>query len=424
MSPSPLGRFEAEVERLRSLYETTQYSYNEAARILLGQIRSKSIDPIKPFNFRPGENAKDSVNAYAVIRRLKGAFPKYLRETILIRVISSLEVFLLDMVREVFLARRDLFHSNERRLDFSYGELLSASSVTELWSKVINKDVRNLQNQGFKEIVKFYQNRLKIDLTGFEFCMGKLEEFHDRRHIFVHRLGITDDEYRHRYKTELNRLTVSEEYLLGCISDLRKFAIWVHERSAKKMAEPVPNSSKQQPGCKVEIVVECLSEKTSEVLKSNFGFRVGERIHQLDDLLVSRAIEINTHTLTIEGELDAIRAYLKLLKASSKQGHISVRRQQFLRSGPELRKKWKSSEDVLKQIWNSLPARPWPKYIHKQVAIDFNLSNSQAAIAVGLFIQNVGELVPKESEATTLATPAEATAEEVKASDRETNNLP
>src|SRR5258708_6701817 len=184
MPATPLRRFQTESARLRSLYVSIQYSYGQSVRDLTRRIRTKEIDPREPFKLTPNNEEKDGldVNAFVLLRRMEGQFPRYLRETVLVRLISSLEVFLLDVVRDVFLARRDLFHTDSKRLDFSYGELLSASSVTELWSKVINKDIRSLQNQGFKEIAKFYRTRLKIDLTGRGIPMYRLEEIHKLRH--------------------------------------------------------------------------------------------------------------------------------------------------------------------------------------------------------------------------------------------------
>ena len=171
MPATPLRRFQTESARLKSLYVAAQYSYGQSARDLTRRIKAGEVDPREPVKLTSGQlhEAGVDVNAFALLRRMETQFPKYLRETVFVRLISSLEVFLLDVVREIFLERRDLFQADNRRMDFSYAELLSASSVTELWSKLINRDIRTLQNQGFKEVVKFYRNRLGIDLA---YCEG------------------------------------------------------------------------------------------------------------------------------------------------------------------------------------------------------------------------------------------------------------
>jgi len=299
---------------------------------------------------------------------------------------------LLDVVREVFLARRDLFHAENKRLDFSYGELLSASSVTELWSKVINKDIRGLQNQGFKEIVKFYRTRLGIDITQSGIAMDRLEESHDRRHILVHRLGVPDDEYRHQYKTENKTLTVTDDYLFGCIADLDHLSSWLYEEATKKMAES--RSTRTRPEYVIKVTIETLSEDVPAVLNPDFNYHVGERIYRLADLLVARTVDSKFHTLTIGGQATAVRGYLKLLKAPERENRICMRERSVLRNESPSRLRWKLSDELLKKIWQALPPRPWPKHVHKQIAKDFHLSNSQTASAVGLFLQQGGQLQP------------------------------
>src|ERR1700674_28580 len=151
MPATPLRRFQTESARLKSLYVAAQSSYGQSARDLTRRIKAGEAGPREPVKLTSGQlhEAGVDVNAFALLRRMETQFPKYLRETVFVRLISSLEVFLLDVVREIFLERRDLFQADNRRMDFSYAELLSASSVTELWSKLINRDIRTLQNQGF-----------------------------------------------------------------------------------------------------------------------------------------------------------------------------------------------------------------------------------------------------------------------------------
>jgi len=388
MPTTPLRKFQTESARIKSLYVSTQYSYGQTAGDLTRKIESKEVNASKPFKLSPKHDEPDSAheNAYVVLRRFKNQFPKYLRKTLLVRLISSLEVFFLDVVREVFLARRDLFHTDSKRLEFSYGELLSVGSVTDLWSKVINRDIRNLQNQGFKEIVKFYKGRLGIDFAGCEIPMAKLEEFHDRRHILVHRLGVVDDEYRHRYKTDEKTLTVTHEYLFGCMAELSRLTSWLYERATKKMAE-APGFARTPPEFLIRLTVEVASGEVPRFLFPGFDFHVGEKIQRLGDLLVSRTTEAGTHIMTIGGETSAVRTYLKLLKSAEAQGIIAVRQRSLLRDEIGLRLKWKQSDDLLRQIWERLPTSPWPRHIHKTIAKDFGLSNSQAAVAIGLFMQ-------------------------------------
>ena len=108
----PLIKLDNEINRLHELYQTSVFSYRDSARSLTRKINSKEIQPSDPIDLTllgiPGEPV--ARNAYSLRTRLNSVFPKYLRELIFVRIISALEVFLADVVREIFLSRRDLFH--------------------------------------------------------------------------------------------------------------------------------------------------------------------------------------------------------------------------------------------------------------------------------------------------------------------------
>ena len=46
-----------------------------------------------------------------------------------------------------------------------------------------------------------------------------MEEYHDRRHLLVHRLGKADEQFRKKYNLKSQRITIEEDYLFECFDD-------------------------------------------------------------------------------------------------------------------------------------------------------------------------------------------------------------
>lgn len=135
---TPLSTFYGEVARLRTLYAAVRHSFRETAATTSAAVEARRIKKYTPFTINPESATASAVlpSVQIFLSRLQQQFPRYLRETLFVRVISALEVFLIEAVREVFVARRDLFHT-EQRIEFSVGELLSADSVVDLWQRMI-----------------------------------------------------------------------------------------------------------------------------------------------------------------------------------------------------------------------------------------------------------------------------------------------
>jgi hypothetical protein len=76
-------------------------------------MRESRIDPSLPV-FLPSEpEVKIAGNHYELLQRLKSQFPRYVRETIFVRLVTTLEVFLVDLAREILMSRIDLLQTKE-----------------------------------------------------------------------------------------------------------------------------------------------------------------------------------------------------------------------------------------------------------------------------------------------------------------------
>jgi hypothetical protein len=249
----------------------------QMARLIKSQIRQGQIDPNDTW-YLDGESSDSttSTNPYVFIRMIQSQYPRYLRETIFVRLISALEVYLIDAIRDLFLHRQDLFHSNTR-IEISQREILSLKTVTELWTKLLNQDLRRLQNQGFREVVKFYDRQLGIDLGRSPASIKLLQEMHDRRHLLVHRLGSVDEQYRHSYNVSIKNLSVHEDYLLKSMASILSFAeyIWAE---VMRLAENSQTKASQNNFQIEEITLQTVSPYGTKLINPEYHFFAEDRI--------------------------------------------------------------------------------------------------------------------------------------------------
>jgi hypothetical protein len=325
--------FYSELNRLRSLYLVATYAFHSTSRNLRANIKTGTEDAKQPITARHSSLGEVEIapNAYALWRRLDKQYPRYLREALFVRLISSFEVFLVQSIREVFLVRRDLFHS-DKRLDISYQELLSAKDITTLWSRVIKRETRSLHNQGFPEIVKYYNRYLCIDFNDLSISTRSLNELHDRRHLIVHRLGKTDEYYRHAYNIKKKQILLDEDYFLLALQQIEtavtELVQWI---IALLEGKPSPSHSLKNP-FRLEIEMKSCDAEARCLLRDDFHFFAGEDLVSLQAIRTDFAGDDNQMRLILEGEKDHLSAYKKLLKQSAKKGHLSIvgiRRQKF-----------------------------------------------------------------------------------------------
>ncbi|HEY8084429.1 MAG TPA: hypothetical protein VIE69_02360, partial [Methylophilaceae bacterium] len=165
----------------------------------------------------------------------RDVYPELLRSTLLVRLIAAYEAFLIDCVEEISQRTHEPFLS-DGRLDFSQEQLLTIDAEEGIFRYIVKKTLRRLTSGGLKEIRKFYQNKLGTDLMPNLGGFIKIEELHDRRHLFVHRLGYADAEYVAKYPStgivEDKLLPVSETYLAEAFQNLEASGLHI-----KKMLE-------------------------------------------------------------------------------------------------------------------------------------------------------------------------------------------
>lgn len=205
-----------ELEALKKFHVSTHYAFSNTENLEGNENQSSESLIIQ--------------NTQSIVERpitfgLKGkhAFSRQraLNEVVYVRLISILEVYLTDSLLDIFAKTKTPFKS-KNEIKISQSELLSISQE-DLFDRVISKECRKLSSGGFDAFVKYYKNNFHIDVSIMFPGVRKMQEYHDKRHLLVHRLGVTDEKYRRKYSTEELKIKIDNEYLDQAFADIYSF---------------------------------------------------------------------------------------------------------------------------------------------------------------------------------------------------------
>lgn len=371
-------KFQTEFDHLEMLLASTLYAYDETILSSTQSAKDGHIDRKKPF-FRTLVGG----NEFKLANTLKQLHSKYrkdfrtiLRETIFVRSISVLEVFLIDTVREILLVRKDLL-LNIQNIKISYPHLLSFKNASEILTYIINKECRSLQSGGFLEITKYFRNRLKIEFNNFTEPIRLIFEYHDKRHLIVHRLGLTDREYRHKYATKDKKINISEKYLISSFKVVRAFCDFVLKES-QQLINSVDSFHSQSDDSFVRIAVKPLDKKGLTAINKGYIFSFDDNVIQLKDLsLQSIKATDDSYNLSISGDISFLKRYIAILKKLEINKSLEIINIELteVKQSKRKRKKIPISNEIFAKIKNHVPPQPWEKGMHKIIASKLGVSN-------------------------------------------------
>lgn len=361
--------FIEEIKQLSNFYRHTMSAYHKSA--LFSSLKEKEAEnQIQDVN-----NTHPNKDNKFVSRKRNH---QHLTEIVFVRVVSVLEVFLIDLVKEVFLQNKEPFKKQDIILTFPQSELLSYKSATEIYNKIINRECRKLSSGGFSDVVKYYKNIFGIDLTSFYPGFKIMEKYHDCRHLLVHRLGKTDQSFRLKYNTKKQFLTVDEYYLMNCIKDFKLFGEKVNEH-IKIALETKFNNEKQRKDVEtsLQLKVTFLSTNSSKYFEKNFEFWVNDRLYSFEDILDNKSyIAPNVAKYIISGTFVVVNMFLKILRKAQENSEINL-----IKKNRRIDRKF-VDDQMLKKIKDRLPNQPWEKGIHRIIAKEFNITNTIATAAI------------------------------------------
>ncbi|MCC4213759.1 hypothetical protein [Leeuwenhoekiella parthenopeia] len=373
--------FLAESENLLRFYKATLFTYEQTSLLIHLWKKDKTSFNTVGVEFNESD--------YYINRRkdlLKNE--KNLSEIVYVRLISALELFLIDLIRDVFIATKEPFKKQDIKLEFTQAELLSLDSPSIIFNKVITKELRKLSSGGFNEIVKYYKRHFGIEFGNFSPGKKKMEEYHDRRHLLVHRLGKTDDQYRKRYNYDHPSITITEEYLQQSFKDFKGFAALINDQIKYKVNQLIYTKNRKPKIVEAKSrVVVMLKQGEQDYLKPSFEFWAGDEFTMLSSLTENRnKTDEKTLELIISGTEKQISSYKKVLQDGAKKGEIKLSRFKTKSNYQEPLKPVYLNEEMLKQIARELPKQPWETGIHKTIASKLGYSNKFVSVAIQLLI--------------------------------------
>ncbi|WKL00528.1 hypothetical protein Q0F98_26320 [Paenibacillus amylolyticus] len=158
----------------------------------------------------------------------------------IIRIISILENFLMDVVKTCFYHDKTCFHEPKQTIEFQISEFLS-KDMHELEEKFIDGKIGNLHCQGFNEVKKYFKKTFNIEFNNFNVSIESqsrnikdIQKIHDTRHLLVHRLGRTDEKFKREYNYDKKRIVLSEEDVLIYLQIIDEFVGFLKTKFMEK----------------------------------------------------------------------------------------------------------------------------------------------------------------------------------------------
>ena len=371
-----------EIASLQQLYVSSSYAYAQTEEVLRYKARCKH-------NRSNGETDQDLALISPIDYSLKGDFRdkmrRQLRELVFIRLISILETYLVDTVRDVFMISKQPFKDQAIQINFTQSEILSAESMSYVLSKIINKECRRLTSGGFSEVMKYYRMRFDVDLGNIPPGKARMVEYHERRHLFVHRLGKTDNQYRKAYACTSKQLSIDAKYLEACFTDFELFIASVDQTLAKWLTslQELANIPAPHPSITYRVII--TTDQEIALFNEDFQFWVGDEMFFFQDVLeIKKYLGSKEYELTLSGNAEALRVYATHLRRAEKRGHLmcAVEKMQNFSTPP----KTGLDEELISKVKQSLPSQPWPKNTHKTIAKELGISNGVASAAIQILI--------------------------------------
>lgn len=324
----------------------------------------------------------------------------FLRSLVFIRLISALEVYLVDNIKYIFLKTRRPFKS-DTKIEFSQSQLLSFSTITELHESLMNKECRQLSSGGFEKIIKYYKSKFSIDIGSINPGKIVMEEYHDRRHLLVHRLGRTDIQYRKKYKFSKKGISISKKYLNEALINFKKFGIEINELIEKGIQKNCePERFQDVKNIKFQF---SYKEDIPLFAKKSFKFWHNDYLVSVNDIVRDiQFLENNQLIIEIEGPSEKVTSFYRKVKSmvnsqldlddfkllSATQDDNQIPREKQLNITPvkkSLKKKKRSDRkrrlpttEEINAVLNCLPPKPWPIGVHKLISDKTGVSNRLA----------------------------------------------
>ena len=317
-------------------FRGTVFAYDAAVESVQEKVKLGFIDSDKDITHTFSEGYSHDLvakNFSNLEHRFKKTHQSYLRELLLVKLVSILEVFFSDITREILVSRKDMLkHIYLRRgkegdnhaPKFSNDQLLSLKAISDVENKLIAHESRAISNKSFAKLEKYFKENLKIDFEKFIGDTNSLEKAYHTRNLLVHRLGRTDLEYRLSNKTGETKVTVSKRFLIKLAILTQEFAEFVSSEAERLISWQATLNIHDLITCIADISVEPLSKKGTRVLQRDYRFVQNDQLFLLKDFWHGYVTDEDIFVLNVRGRTKEIKAYLKALKQHKRSGDLRI----------------------------------------------------------------------------------------------------
>lgn len=314
---SSFNKFKREVRDIRQIYDITYHLYLEEHQRLKKMITNTKEDHRINIITSVGEIQHGLSSLY---QRIQNHYPFKLRQLLLVSSVTSLEVYLTSVIEEIS-QRDDTPFREEIPLEFSKSYLLSVSSLNELKSRIIKKEIRSLTSGGFNVITKYYNKKFGINFKNLGISFKDIEEIHVRRHLCVHRNGICDQIYEKNFTNmgfrEGDRIKIEHDYIIKSLNKLTEFASLINKELQSKFPL-VKNRINHYGNARIIENNLCL---IVDIYKKKRAFQIWEFLESLQykdnkliDFIVQVSIIDHTSTVVLSGPKEILTRFFSILK--------------------------------------------------------------------------------------------------------------
>jgi hypothetical protein len=377
-------RFHINIAKIEVFRVSTVYAFNETESLLEYWKENKFKYEVSTyFNHTVNKPSAFSLKQSAKDRRIEN-----MNNMIFVRIISTLEVFLVDLIRDAFLVTKEPFKKEDLKIDMSHAEILSIKSASNFYNKIINKECRKLSSAGFDDIVKYYKRNFKIELSSFSPGLNKMQEYHDRRHLLVHRLGETDSQYRKKYNTNAISISINDDYIVDCINDIKSYCKMIHDQMVYQIKDQFSTNEKTSKirEKKIFIIIHFDQQMTGiRCFLEEYEFWSQDKYYLFSDIIDQRTtLDLNTIEYLISGAIPQIDDYISIIKKEGKKLNFKINSRKIKADLPKKKQYLVRELDelLLKSIEKELPEQPWETGVHKEIAIKLCVSNKLVSIGI------------------------------------------
>jgi hypothetical protein len=208
-----------------------------------------------------------------------------------------------------------------------------------------------------------------------------MNEYHDIRHILVHRLGQTAEAFRRKYHNESQHVSIAPSLLSPLLDDWETFVKQVEEKVSQLIDEYVGIDTAYNARYVAEILL--LKEELPSCLHPSYQFWADDEYVMMTDILLGTSpAEAGRVRYYFDGSDRGLRHLKRKLRREQKK--LSVFVNDVVMAFWFGMKPKRIPEEVITLVRNELPEQPWVKGVHKEVAQKLGLSNETISAAIDI----------------------------------------